>query len=483
MANKKKIVQYKDISLEHFTKCLEQKAQYTVFAGSRQSGKTMAVAMYVLSEMLLKENSKKNALVARDKMVLVKGTIWEDFINAAMIFGIDMAIHQKKSTPVELILPAGNRIVFKGLADAQRLKGERRAGQKFTWVIIEEAQNIPDEDIIDKLEDTAFREGGKGFTYIIMNTDVKNWVYDKFFARYNFEPDINQLERTGKGYQYKYFHDPKTYTDWVLCYSSIWGNRFLPQESINRALHRKSINYEKYLIDFLGVWGNVGTAIYGSLIPKIQYIDKVKEELVEHTIGIDYGTKNSATVAVHIAYSKDFTKVYLLGIYYFRNGKAQEKNANDFANDIVNFIEGEIMEFDINYLLIIVDSAADTFRQYLDNYIFNAGIRNYDIIPTLNKNGNAGKFPVLERIDLHRTLIADKRFFVLNDSNYEILIQEMEKAIYDINENTNQIKGRVDKFNDCLDALEYALMNRYATLTYIERKMIEDLYSNNKNVV
>ncbi len=447
-------------------------ARYTILVGARMTGKTYTVAQFITQHII--KNPNDCALVLRENFSNLRRSIYQDFLEIAETFHIKDVVDDKK-VPLEITFPKGNAVMFSGVDNPDRIKGIKKAGKKIRYTVYEEAQNMDDILKIIKADHSAFRGQKNRHTIIIMNSDVPNFIFDDFYDKVGFYPDISTLET--KGYMIKRFVDKERHIDWMLSYWSVFSNKFLHKEDLEEFYYLKENNYPRYLIDALGIWGNMGGSIYGSSANKIKYVDELPDDLIDHTFGVDYGEVNSATVCCHIAYSPKYEKLYLLDAYYWKNSTQYRKNSMEFRDDIVNFIGGAQKEHSIDDFMVIVDSAAQVFKDNILIELELLGYKNFMCIPTLNKNAVPGKFDVMERISLMTTLMAEGRFHIYKKGNYEPFINEIKRAVYD--ENSVKIK-RKDAWNDFLDALEYAIMNRYKTLINIfKQNKMKKLYNNN----
>jgi len=446
---------------EHFN-ALQQKANVTTLFGSRASGKTRQTAIYVTMQVI--NNPGDNAAVVRQVADKLQETIWADFLWAIDMFGMSDQV-EVKLTDAEIHFPNGNCIIFRGVGDPRKFKGQTKEIGEFRYFVVEEASNIPSLESFHSIRSTIIRgKGGNFQTIVIMNTELPNWATEYFCESEEFWPDLTILEN--EGYMERRVIKPELHRDWLLSYSSIFLTKkygFIDEQTVNQQLELKSINYELYTVSALGNWGALGGAIFAGYLNHLQFINNLQgQEIIEYTFGVDYGEKNSATTCILIGITKDYDKVILLDSYYFRNGKVIKKIASDFRNDIINFIEKKVEQYDMHNFKVIVDSAAEVFRQTIYQGLEERGFQNYVCWPSRNANGNPGKFPILERIQLVKTLMAGERLLLYTLGNYKPLLDEWKRAVWDKDKKT---PVRLDVYNDAQDAFEYALVDRYKSLS------------------
>ena len=440
---------------------LNQKAAVTTLFGSRASGKTRQTAIYVTKQVI--QNKGDNAAVVRQVADKLMETIWADFVWAIKLFGYEKRV-EFKLTDAEIHFPNGNVIIFRGVGDPFKFKGQVKSEGEFRYFVVEEASNIPSLEAFHSIRSTVTRgKKGRFQTIVIMNTELPNWATDYFCEEEEFWPDLAVLEN--EGFMSKRVIKPELYRDWMLTYSSIFLNYrhgFIDDSTLNVQMELKGIDYDLFTVSALGNWGALGGSIYKGYLSRLRFVNFLRNlEIIEYTFGIDYGEKNSATTCVLIGLTKGYKEVVILDMYYWKNGRYGFKNAAQFRNEIIQFIDLKIRQFGIKRFKVIVDSAAEVFRQTINQKLEDMGFQNYVCWPTRTPKGTAGKFPILERIQLIKSLMAEYRIYVYNEGNNKPLIDEWKRTVWDENKTT---LTRLDQDNDAQDAFEYALVDRYRSL-------------------
>lgn len=110
--------------------------------------------------------------------------------------------------------------------------------------------------------------------------------------------------------------------------------------------------YQRYI---LGLWTIAQGIIYDMFDPDLHVIDEITEELTnERYISIDYGTQNAT---VFLLWERGVSGTWYCTEEYYYSGReaAKQKTDSEFADDLIEFINGRKIE------QIIIDPSAASF--------------------------------------------------------------------------------------------------------------------------
>lgn len=176
----------------------------------------------------------------------------------------------------------------------------------------------------------------------------------------------------------------------------------------------------------------------------------------EVIMSVDVGITQSATTIATLGLGLD-NKIYLLDMYYHRNGKEDFESANfmtqdHYAKEVIRIYENwSAKGLNIKYVFTDHDI---TFIRILTQAFVNASIPK-------TKIARAFKRKIDDRISLMTSLIYKGEFMIVNNENNKLSKRAFDEAVYDDKE---FIKGKIVRldntnleFNpiDVLDSIEY----------------------------
>ncbi|URN85862.1 PBSX family phage terminase large subunit [Acetobacterium wieringae] len=147
--------------------------------------------------------------------------------------------------------------------------------------------------------------------------------------------------------------------------------------------------YKRYI---LGLWTIAQGIIYDMFDPDLHVIDEIPEELTnERYISIDYGTQN-ATVFLFWERGVSGTWYCTKEYYYSGRDSAKQKTDSQFADDLVEFVDGKPVE------QIVIDPSAASFIAELQTRGFSIRKAKNEVIDGIRVTGAAidlGKIKIL----------------------------------------------------------------------------------------
>ncbi len=172
------------VSNSPFVDLKNSKKRYNLVSGGRNSGKTIDVILYLITEML---SIPTQIMVTRYTMTSNETSIYATF--SKYIQNDDRLsnffIIQKDSIKCTL---TGAEAVFKGIKTSSHIQTANLKGlERFDHFVIDEAEEWVDEDSFDKLDYSIRTKKLKCKIIIILNPCYKtHWIY-KRFIKPNFE--------------------------------------------------------------------------------------------------------------------------------------------------------------------------------------------------------------------------------------------------------------------------------------------------------
>ena len=184
--------------------------------------------------------------------------------------------------PLELTyLPTGQRILFRGLDNVEKLASTSVERGVLCWVWVEEAFEISREADFDKL-DLSVPRGEvppplfKQTTLTFNPWNANHWLKSRFFD----QPQPDVLAMT---------------TDYRC-------NEFLDEADRRLYARMREENPRKYAVAGLGEWGHSEGLVFENWLVEAFSLQELRREGIRHIFGLDYGYANDPTALslIHI---------------------------------------------------------------------------------------------------------------------------------------------------------------------------------------
>ena len=266
-------------------------SRYYIVTGGRGSSKSFSVTVYLVDLLLRHKGHKvlftRYTLTAANKSIIPEFIEKIELLNALPFFTITQ--NEIKCTLT------GSSIIFAGIKTSS---GNQTANLKSLqgvsiWVL-EEAEELIDESIFDKINLSVRQKGVENKVILILNPTTKeHFIYKRFFEDMNVQAGYN-----GTKDNTTYIHT--TYLDNVANLD----------ESFLRDVERiKKTRPQKYKHQILGGWLDRAEGVV---------FDNwsIGEAFPQHLLvsyGQDFGFSNDPTVLVKVAIEKD--TIYVQSIY------------------------------------------------------------------------------------------------------------------------------------------------------------------------
>ena len=267
---------------------LANDTRYFVITGGRGSGKSFEVGRF--TNLLSFENNHK-ILFTRQTMTSAHLSIVPEFQEKIDLLELNDYFDVNRN---EILNKTSNSLIlFKGLKTSS---GDQTAALKSlqgvtTW-ILDEAEELVDEKIFDKINLSIRKKGVKNRIILILNPATKeHWIYNRFFESVGVDETF-----TGVKGNTTYIHS--TYLDNI-------DN--LSEGYLDEILHIKKNNPKKYQHVILGGWLDKAEGVvfnnwrYGDFNPNGLQV----------TYGQDYGFSIDPTTLVGVAIDKKLKRIYV----------------------------------------------------------------------------------------------------------------------------------------------------------------------------
>ena len=374
----------------------ESFARYFIVTGGRGSGKSFAVNSVLL---LLTYQANHTILFTRYTLRAAGISIIPEFIEKLELLGV---IHQFKITKDEIINKGnGSKIIFRGIKTSS---GDQTANLKSlqgitTWVM-DEAEELNDEDIFDKIDLSVRNKIQENRVILILNPTTKeHFIYKRWFEDRGVPAGSNITKEDTT-----YIHT--TYLD---------NLDNLSESYIKQIETMKVRRPNRYKHTIEGSWLDKAEGVIFTdwSIGEFKQVGKI-------VFGQDYGFSNDPSTLVKTSIDKENKVIYIQLCFY------QTK-----------LTTSEILQLNKKFAadnLIVGDSAEPRLITELS--------RDCNVVPAIKGQGS---------ITFGISLLQDYDLVITEDSTD--LIKELNNYCW----LEKKSQTPVDNFNHAIDALRYAV--------------------------
>lgn len=269
-------------------------SRFFVITGGRGSAKSFSVSTW--ASLLLSAESGHKVMFTRHTMVSAETSIIPEFIEKLDLLGTrnDFTITKKDINNDH----SGSSIFFKGIKTSS---GDQTAALKSlqgvtTW-ILDEAEEMVDEDLFDKINYSIRQKGVQNRVILILNPTTKeHWIYRRFFEDRGVESGYNG-----------------TIGDTTYIHTSFLDNLdHLDESFIREAIRLKQNNPDRYNHIMLGGWLEKAE---GVIFKNWKYGGFVEIE-GSTGWGQDYGFSIDPTTLVKVSVDRHNKKIYVKSYLY-----------------------------------------------------------------------------------------------------------------------------------------------------------------------
>ncbi|MFJ1815034.1 PBSX family phage terminase large subunit [Staphylococcus saprophyticus] len=264
-----------------------------VCKGGRGSGKSSDVS-HILVQLIMRY--PMNAVAIRKTDNTLTTSVFEQIKWAMEEQGVS-SLFKVKMSPLEITYkPRGNKIIFRGAQNPERLKSLKDSKFPFTIAWVEELAEFKTEDEVTTITNSLLRG------------ELDNGLFYKFFFTYN--PPKRKQSWVNKKYESSFQPD-----NTFVHHSTYLNNPFISKQFIQEAEGAKERNELRYR------WEYMGEAIGSGVVPfnNLQ-IEKIPDELyktfdnIRNAVDFGYATDPLAFVRWH--YDKKKRIIYAVDEHY-----------------------------------------------------------------------------------------------------------------------------------------------------------------------
>lgn len=382
---------------KHWNKLINP-TRYFIITGGRGSGKSFEVGRFAT---LLSFEKGHKILFTRQTMTSAHLSIIPEFQEKIELLELNHAFDIRKSEIVNL--QSGSEIIFKGIKTSS---GDQTANLKSlqgvtTW-ILDEAEELTDESIFDKINFSIRQKGKQNRVILILNPSTKeHWIYKKFFEQVGIQEGFN-----GQKDNITYIHT--TYKDNI---------ENLDPSFLHEVEQVKINNPKKYEHVILGGWLDKAEGVvftnwkFGEFNP----------DNLQTSFGMDFGFSIDPDTLSEVAIDNTKKKLYVKQHIYQNKLKTHE------LCQLVKSITNE--------KLIVADSSESRLIEDMKNYGINVvGVKKGTI-----ESG----------------IVRMQDFEIIVEQNSHDIAKEFNNYVY-----LNRVgKLYIDAYNHAIDGIRYNVIH------------------------
>jgi phage terminase large subunit len=266
--------------------------RYHLISGGRASGKSYTVALYLLLLTMEKDNV---ILFSRYTMTSVSISVFPEFLDKIETLGLQDLFEITNSEIINK--QTGSKIIFKGIKTGSSIQtANLKSIANLNIVVIDEAEEIPTEEVFDKIDLSARRKDKFNKIILIFNpTSKAHWLYERFYESQGVLPGVTtQTDDTN------YIH-----TTYLNNYKHL-------SDSIIKQIEKiRDTNLNKYNHIILGAFLDVAE---GVILSNWEYGEFNND--LEYGYGMDFGYNTDPTTLCKVAIDKKNMVIYLDEILY-----------------------------------------------------------------------------------------------------------------------------------------------------------------------
>tara|TARA_R110000765_G_scaffold164551_1_gene269579 strand:+ start:355 stop:1575 length:1221 start_codon:yes stop_codon:yes gene_type:complete len=267
-------------------------SRYYCITGGRGSGKSFSVSVNLLR---LSYEKGHTILFTRYTMVSAEISIIPEFLEKIQLLGLDSDFEITRSSITNTV--TGSKIIFKGIkAGSSQQTANLKSISGVTCWVMDEAEELVDEDIFNKIDESIRTKGLQNRVMLILNPTTKShWIYNRFFTEMGVKGSSNTtVDDT------TYIHT--TYLD---------NAENLAQSFIDNADKLRIRRPADYENRFLGGWLDKaeGAVFENWRIGEFKDTDTMG-------FGQDYGFKADASTLSKVSIDNDNKIIYIKELFY-----------------------------------------------------------------------------------------------------------------------------------------------------------------------
>ncbi len=276
----------------------EHKHTHYKLPGGRGSTKSSDVSIEIILGMM--QDPQANAIAMRKVGRFLEESVFEQLIWAIEMLGVPEKWKIRYSPLGLTYIPFGNRIIFRGADDPQKIKSVKLANGYFKYIWFEERAEFDGPEEERTILQSLMRGGSEYFVFYSWNPpkSINNWV----------NQDVLIEREDTLIYPTDYRTVPR---EWL-------GEQFFIE-----AEHLKKVKPKAYEHEYLGIATGTGGAVFGNVtVRKITPEEIARFDRIRHGLDFGYGADPLAYIKMH--YDKTRKRLFLFGeIYKVRLGNTK----------------------------------------------------------------------------------------------------------------------------------------------------------------
>ena len=387
--------------------------RYTILKGSRGSKKSFSIAYWLITHIM--EIDKTNALVIRKVGDTNRDSTYAILTKVIYMMEVQDQWRMNKS-PLELEFrgrckkkeDVGQKILFRGLDDPQKLASVQVTNGVLCYEWIEEAYQVTNEEDFDRVDQSIRGEMPKGVRPRIMLSfnpwHKEHWLKTRFFDN----PDDETLAKT---------------TDYRI-------NEFLSDHDRKYFEDLKERNPRLYQVAGLGDWGVSEGLIYENWEERdFDKTEIAKRPSVISIFGLDFGYTNDPTALTCGLLDKSTRTIYIFDEMY-------EKGLDNME------IAQRITEMGYAKERIVADCAEPKSIYELQKY-----------------GGLSRVVASIKGPDIMYGIQRIQQFHIIIHPRCVNFLTEISLYCFDVDKKTGRtINKPIDDYNHLMDALRYSIL-------------------------
>ena len=388
---------------ERYIPYLDSVIRTQIFFGGSSAGKTVSLAQRCVKDLL---EGGRNYLIIRNTAKTLRASVFNEINKVISNWNMEKLFKINK-TEMTITCITGYQIYFRGLDDAEKLKGIIPEKGVITDIWVEEATETKRDDI--KQLNKRLRGKSKVPKRITLSFNPimrSHWIFKEYFGEW--------VEGKTE------YHDDKL----IILKTTYKDNlRFLEQDDIDELENEQDPYYRD--VYTLGNWGILGDLIFTNW--KIEDLSELKNTFGTYYNGLDFGYSNDEAAAGRQAIKGK--KLYILQEIIYEKG---------LTNDVL----ASKLKPAIGKEYIRCDSAEPKSI---------AELRGYGIEALSAKKGPGSVNFGIQYL---------KQFEIIIDRSCQNAINEFQQYQWKKDRDGVAMNVPVDKFNHFIDQVRYALNER-----------------------
>jgi PBSX family phage terminase large subunit len=383
----------------------EHKYLKYVLKGGRASAKSTHIGFRIIMDIM---KYPVSALVVRKVGNTLSESVYEQLKEAADILGVSQYF-KFNSSPLQITyIPRGNKILFRGADDPQKIKSLKVAKYPVTILWIEELGEFKTEDEVITIEQSVLR------------AELPQGLHYSFFYSYN--PPKRKQSWVNKKYN---SHDIPANT--YVHHSTYKDNPHISKQSIEEAEELEKKDNYKYRWIFLGEPIGSGVVPFSNLVFRTITEDELKAT-ANIRQGCDWGYATDPLAFVRLDYNKTRRRIMFLDEFY---------GVKKFNRELAEYLKGK----GYDRILTTADSAEPK------------SISEMKVDYSCNFKG-AKKGP--GSIEYGETWLDDLEEIIIDPKRTPNIAKEFESIDYQTDKDGEPRAKLEDKDNHTIDATRYA---------------------------